>query len=346
MPVRVGIVGLGTWGTWHANQIRNRPGFALRAVCDITPAQRQMAERELGCTAYADLRDFLADEQIDLVIVATPSHAHEKPVVAALKAGKHVLCEKPLGRTEAEARRMFAAANRAHRTLMAFQNRRGDADFLTVKKTVASGKLGRLNDIRMIRWGWTNVMETFGTKSYRPGWRTEAAYGGGTLLDFGPHHVDQLLQILPDPIVSVFGDLRGRRWTADADDQFLAILRTKGGLVAQIEYSQNAHVPVHVAWAIAGERGGFRFDGEQSALYTRTKNGKERVRPVKNAKEDWNTLYENMRAVIAGKAEPAVPPRETLRLMRVLDAIRRSARTGRVVALRDEYAPHTGRDSK
>jgi scyllo-inositol 2-dehydrogenase (NADP+) len=339
MAVEVGIVGLGTWGTWHAGRLRQLPGFKLRSVCDITPERRQAAKRDFGCPAYANLNEFLADDRLQLVIVATPSHAHETPVVAALRAGKHVLCEKPLAQTEAAARRMFTAAQRARRTLMTFQNRRGDADFLTAKKVVDSGRLGRLLDIRLVHWGWTDVMRKFGVKSFRPGWRTEAAYGGGTLLDFGPHHFDQLLQIVRSPIESVYADLRGRRWTKDADDQFLAILRTAEGTVVQLEYSQNSHVPVHVNWAINGTDAGFRYEEKQSFLYSHSTRGREKVSPVKNVPADWDRMHQNIRAVVAGRADPLVQPRETLRVMRVLDAIRRSAQSGRVVTIQDEYAP-------
>jgi scyllo-inositol 2-dehydrogenase (NADP+) len=326
-------------GTWHAERARRLPGFALRSVCDITPQQREFAEREYGCKAHDDLEAFLADDRLDLIVVATPTHAHEKPVVRALSAGKHVLCEKPLARTELEARRMFAAAARAERTLMTFQNRRGDSDFLTVQAAVRSGRLGQLHDLRLLRWCWTDLMQTFGVKSYRPSWRTEAAFGGGTLLDFGAHYFDQLLLLLDSPVQSVFGDLRGRCWTRDADDQFTTILRTTDGVVAQIEYSQNAHVPIDVEWTINGSDAGFRYGPKQSYWYER---GREKVRTIQNAREDWDILYRNLRRVIAGEAEPAIQPRQTLRLLRVLDAIRRSARTGCTVTIDDEFAPQRG----
>ncbi len=339
MPINVGIVGLGAMGVWHANRVRRLPGYRLHSVCDITAAQREFAEREYGCTTYGELEPFLADERLNLVVVATPSHVHEEPVVAALRAGKHVLCEKPLARTEAEGQRMFEAARSAGRTLMTFQNRRGDPDFLTVAKVVRSGRLGKLWDIRLLRWGWTDLMTTFGIPTYRPGWRREAAFGGGNLLDFGAHYFDQLLLLVPQPIESVFGDLRGRRWTSDADDQFLAVLRTGDGLVAQVEYSQNAHVPVRVEWAVSGERAGFRYEEKQSRLFWHVGVKNEKVRLIRNEREDWDILYRNFRTVLAGRARPAVLPEQTLRLLRVLDAVRESARTGQVVRINDEYAP-------
>ncbi len=325
-------------GLWHARRVRALPGYTLQSIQDTSAEQRRAAADEFGCPVHESLPEFLADRELDLVVVATPSHAHVEPTIAALKAGKHVLCEKPLARTEAEARRMFAAARQARRTLMTFQNRRWDSDYLTVRKAVASGRLGCLLDIRLIRWGYTNIMQTFGAPGYRPGWRTEASFGGGTLLDFGAHYLDQLLQLVPQPIESVFGDLRGRRWTRNADDQFLVILRTRDGLVAQAEYSQNAHVPVAVEWALNGVKAGFRYDKGESLVFTHDARGCEKVRYVQNASGDWDTAYHNLRAVIERGAPPAIRPQETLRLLRVLDAVRKSARTGRVIRIKDELA--------
>lgn len=341
MPIKVGIVGLGAMGVWHAATLRELRGFVLRSVCDITPAQRAVAEQDYGCRAFGELKPFLADPELDLVVVATPSHAHVEPTLAALRAGKHVVCEKPLAQTESDARRMFAAAEGAEKQLLTFQNRRWDSDFLTVARMVRSGRLGELQNIRLLRWFWSDLMQTFGVKSYRPGWRSEAAYGGGALLDFGAHYFDQLLQLLPAPVVDVYGDLRARRWTRDADDQFLAILRTANGVVAQVEFSQNAHPPLQVEWLLSGSQGGFRYDPDGSQYFTHNTRGKARSTPVKNLPSDWRAFYQNVAAVLAGRNPPAVQPRETLRLMRLLDAIRRSAATGKVVAFDDVYAPST-----
>ncbi len=339
MAIRVGILGCGAMGLWHARRVRELRGYALHSIHDTSSEQRQAAAEEFGCPVYDSLPKFLADRALNLVVVATPSHAHVRPTIAALKAGKHVLCEKPLARTEAEASRMFAAAQKTRRTLMTFQNRRWDSDFLTVRKAVASGRLGRLLDIRLIRWGYTNIMQTFGAPGYRPAWRTEASFGGGTLLDLGAHYLDQLLQLVPQPIETVFGDLRGRRWTRDADDQFLVVLRTRDGLVAQVEYSQNAHVPVAVEWAVSGAKAGFRYDQDRSLICTHDARGAEKVRYVQNAGGNWDAAYHNLRAVLERGAQLAIQPHETLRLMRILDAVRRSALTGQVIRIKDEFAP-------
>ncbi len=338
MALNIGVAGYGAMGRWHTEAIQRTPGLGLRSVFDITPACRRDAAKRYGCAVHDELGSFIADERLDAVVVATPSHAHVEPTLAALRSGKHVMCEKPLVRSEREAKRLFAAAEKAGRCLMTFQNRRFDGPYLTTRKALAAGGLGELQDIRFTEWWYTDAMRTFGVKHYRPAWRTEAAYGGGALYDFGPHFVDQLLLLAPNPVESVYAILNHRRWTTDADDQFILTLRFAGGLVATVEAALAAQTGLSVTWAVNGATGGYRFVDDQGRLSTRSASGKERVRMLRREKDNWDVLYRNFRDVIRAKAEPLVKPRETLRLMRVLDAARRSAESGRVIAIKDEYA--------
>lgn len=341
MSLNVGIVGFGRMAEWHARCAQRVPGFRLVSAFDVTAARRRKAQREFGCRTFDRLDAFLDDGAADVVVVATPSHAHVEPAIAALRAGKHVLVEKPIAQTEAQAARMFAAARRAGRLLLTFQNRRFDADFLAARAAVESGRLGRIWDLRVLRWHCSRLMFTFAVKEYRPQWRSEAAYGGGTLLDFGPHLVDQALVLMPQPVESVFCDLRARRWTRDADDQFLAVLRFAGGAVAMLEMSQAAAAEVDLGWTISGQRAGFRHEKTGPVLYWPNRRGNVSMRPLRAPAEDWDAIYRNLRDAAAGKAEPLIRPAETLRLMRVLDALRKSAASGRVVSIRDVYARTT-----
>ena len=338
VSIGVGIVGFGEMALWHAEQVRALDGLELRVVCDVTPARRELAERQYGCKTSEELEPLLADKDVGLVLIATPSHAHVQPVLAALAAGKHVVVEKPIARTESDARRMFDAAREAGRTLMAFQNRRFDSDFLTARRAVESGELGRIDDIRLIRWAYSRLMSTFGAKEYRPGWRADAAYGGGNLLDWGPHLFDQMLQLVPAPLENVFGDLRARRWSKEVEDQFLAVLRFRGGVVAVVEFAQAPLGELDVSWAISGSDAAFRYENNRGVFYSRNGDDQETLRRVEPAARDWPALWRNMRDVVRDGAEPIVRPPETLRLMRVLDAVRRSSETGQVVAVQDEYA--------
>lgn len=345
MQFNLGIVGYGAMGRWHAEAIQRTRGLRLHSVCDITPACRKDAQKKFDCQTFESLKPFLADDELDAVVVATPSHAHVTPVLAALKADKPVLCDKPLVQTEREAKRLFTAAEKAEQPLITFQNRRFDTYFRTAAKVVQSGQLGRLHDLRVTEWWFNDVMATFGVPGYRPGWRTEAAFGGGVLLDFGPHYVDQLLQLVPQPVTAVHCVLSSRRWAVDTDDQFVLSVQFEDGAQAIIEVLMAAHVPLKTVWAISGSDAGFCWEEKVGVLYRRTTRGKTRQKIVKALPDDWDAFYRNLNDVLRGRAEPLVKPRETLRLMRVLDAARRSARTGKVVPIEDIYADGTARRS-
>lgn len=345
MPYKLGIVGYGAMGRWHAEAIERVRGLHLHSVCDITPVCRKDAEKKHGCQTHSDLKPFLQDPELDGVVVATPSHAHVQPVLAALKVGKPVLCDKPLVQNEREAKRLFTAAEKAGVVLMTFQNRRFDPYYKAAKKVITDGKLGKLHDLRLSEWWYNDVMATFGVAGYRPGWRTEAAYGGGVLNDFGPHYVDQLLQLVPQRVTGVHCVLSARRWTMDSDDQFVLSIQFEEGIQAIIEVMMAAHVPMSTVWAITGSDGGFRWEDDAGHFYQRSARGKVKHKLIKPPTGEWDDFYRNFHDLLRGKAEPLVKPNETLRLLRVLDAARRSAVKGKVIPIEDIYAGGTSRRS-
>ena len=154
-PIRAGILGLGRsgWGI-HAKAIQKLPDtFAVAAVYDPIEARRQQVAEDLGCTAHDSVESLLADESIELVVVASPNPYHADMAVQALEAGKHVLCEKPFGLETADVDRMLEAARREGKVLQPFQQRRHEPDFQKVKEICESGVLG---DIHFIRIAWHN----------------------------------------------------------------------------------------------------------------------------------------------------------------------------------------------
>jgi predicted dehydrogenase len=136
--IRVGIAGLGRagWGL-HAHTLAAMPDrYRVAAVCDAEPARRAEAEARLGCRAYADLDGLLADGDIDLAVVAMPSHLHADAAVRAMRAGKHVLVEKPFATSLADADRMLGVARATGRLLTGGQNQRYAPDFLKVREVI------------------------------------------------------------------------------------------------------------------------------------------------------------------------------------------------------------------
>src|ERR687893_2562718 len=140
-PVRVGIAGQGRsgWGI-HARTIRGLPEkFRVVAVSDPLPERQEQARAELGCRAYADFAELLADDEVEVVVVSSPNRLHAEYNQAALAAGKHVVCEKPFALTAAEADATIAAAQRAGKLVIPFQNRRYEPQVQEGREVVESG---------------------------------------------------------------------------------------------------------------------------------------------------------------------------------------------------------------
>ncbi len=254
----VGIIG---WGNaarlFHAPFIALVPGLELRAVA--TSRRAEVAAALPALTIHDSLDALLADPQIDLIVVTTPHHLHAPHAVAALRAGKHVVVEKPLTATAAEAAAVFDTAHQAHRLCVPFQNRRWDGDFLTVRRLIAGGTLGEVYHFEN-HW-----------PMYRPAlrgvWREEPTAMGGVLYDLGPHLIDQTIQLFGPP-TSVYAQIAARRPGAQATDQFRLTLRFASGLTAILTTDFLAAIP-SPRFVVRGTRGTFEkqgIDPQEAAL--------------------------------------------------------------------------------
>lgn len=215
VAVNTGLIGYGTAGAvFHAPLIRAEPRLALTAVAS---RRRDDIVRALpGVRVAGSPGALIEDPDIELVVIATPNDSHHQLAAQALQAGKHVVIDKPLTATAAQADALIALARRQKRYLSVFQNRRWDGDFLTVQRLNAAGELGEIQhfEARFDR--------------YRPlpksGWRETSAPGAGLLYDLGSHLIDQALQLFGWP-KAVYADIQSQRAAAQADDWFQLLLR-------------------------------------------------------------------------------------------------------------------------
>ena len=257
-PINVAIAGLGRSG-WdiHAKTLRELPSlFRVVAVADSDPARCKEAVETFACRAYGDFDAMIADPQVELAIVATPSHIHAQQTIAALSGGKHVLCEKPMALSSADADRMIAAAARSNRLLTVFHNMRYWPDFLKVREVIESGTLGRIVQVKI-------TMHRF---ARRWDWQTVRAFGGGALFNGGAHLVDLALQLLAgddddgaEPLVSA--DLQHALAAGDAEDHVKILLRSPRAeaRVASVEVEvTNACAYPQDTWHVMGSAGGLR----------------------------------------------------------------------------------------
>ena len=245
--VRVGIAGLGRSG-WdiHATGLEGLANrYRIEAVSDPREERRQEAVDRFGCRAYVAFDELIGDENLDLVVVATPSHLHAEHAEAVLTSKRHVVCEKPLAGSLAELDRVIAVSEKAGRHLAPFQNRRYEAAFLKVKEVIASGKLGRIVQIRMTGNGFGRRWD----------WQTLKEYGGGSLNNTGPHFLDQALELFGPDDPEIFCHLDNALSSGDADDHVKLILRGPDSPLIDIEISSACPYPQN-GWLVMGTGGG------------------------------------------------------------------------------------------
>jgi scyllo-inositol 2-dehydrogenase (NADP+) len=247
--VNVGIVGLGRSG-WdiHARTLAKLGSmYRVCAVADASAERTGEAVAELGCRSYGDLTSLLGDREVELVIIATPSHLHATQTIEALDRGKHVVCEKPMAITTADADRMIAAAERAERLLTVFHNMRYWEDFQKVRAVIASGVLGRIVQIKLTMHRFTRRWD----------WQTLREFGGGHLFNGGAHLVDLGLQLFGEHEPAIFCDLQRTLTSGDAEDHVKIVLKADGAPTIEVEVSNACAYPQD-AWQVMGTCGGLR----------------------------------------------------------------------------------------
>ncbi len=256
-PIRIGIIGLGRagWGM-HRPEVKGHGGYQIVAGADLRPERAAKLEaEEPGAKGYTDYHDLLADENVDLVAVATRSNTHAQVVIDALEAGKHVVAEKPFACSLAEADAIIDAAANATGKLLVRHNRNWDADFLAIQEVVASGKLGKLQMARLCRHGYQR----------RADWQTIRAYRGGQLNNWGPHIIHHALALIGAPAADVWSDLRNIAGAGDAEDHLMILIRGTNGVVADVEISGGVALGNPV-WHLIGDQGALTSDGRTIRL--------------------------------------------------------------------------------
>jgi predicted dehydrogenase len=359
--IRVGIIGFGRIGAEHAGWLKlceqsceqspeihksldsheERADIRAAAIADATPARQEIA-REKGLHVHASTESLLADESIDAILVATPTAMHFDHAMAALRAGKHVMVEKPMAMNLAHATQMTNLAKSQNRILSVFHNRRWDRDFLTVQSSVASGTFGKIINIESRLGQWASCVGP-AAKQYRPGWRNEAAFGGGGLFDWGSHFIDQLWRLMqPSKPVRVFAQLRGNVWSTDCDDFARVCIDFDNGAVGLMEINTTTTKPLP-RWHIDGTKGSAEsphsldFDVQKWAEldFLSADSGKQSQRlPLAPAGLSEVAIWKKFAEAIHGAGEPAVTAESVLPTMLLLDAARESSRVGKVIDVR------------
>jgi predicted dehydrogenase len=336
------VVGLGM-GKWHADLILKSPGLKLVAICDANRELLAKRAQELpaGLTTYTSLDELLADDRVEGVSLVLPHNQHAPIALRCLKAGRHVVLDKPFCLKVSEGKKLIAAAQANRRLLSVFHNRRWDVDYVTLQKLADSGKLGT------VRYLESRITSPVPIGDGR--WRADRKQMGGLLYDWGAHLIDQSLLLIKSRPVSVYGWMQRDRPVKpgnDIEDRMQALIHFEDGAVALVAWAMACPAPMP-RFIVEFEKGGVRIDHGIHAfpakpedrngmiLHTYDPNAavKHQAKPLPYVKADWVSFYRNIGAALLGKAELAVKPEQALRHVAINEAAYKSARTGRAVPL-------------
>ena len=334
--VSIVIIGYGGMGGHHAERLKKNPHYNVVGAYDTDPL-RMDAAKKAGLIAYPSYEAVGADAAVNAVLVATPNDIHPFYCEYFAEKGKNIICEKPAANTPAEFARMVAAAEKSKINLSVHQNRRWDKDFITIRKTAESGVIGELRRIES---------RVVGGNGIPGGWRKLKAHGGGMMLDWGVHLIDQLCHMRSAPIVKLYCDYSYRQ-KHECEDGFELEMTFKDGLTARITVTTDSFLPQQ-RWFLYGSKGTAtvldwacngkiavkkEYDGEIKGIaagngFTKTMadlpEGVVAEYGLPDVGTDYERFYNNFAAVCGGKEKPEIKNAEVLRVLKIMEAAERS----------------------
>ena len=351
---RVAVIGAGSIAKYsHVPGFQRLDDCEVVAICDTFESRARQLADELGVAqTFGNYETMLAEVKPDIVVVATPNVFHTPMSIAALEAGAHVLCEKPLALTYPDAEAMFATAARVNKVLSVGTHFRFTGAMQAAKAHVNGGFFGKIYAARTV-WNRRNGIPGYGS------WFTNRDLaGGGSLLDLGVHTLDRALYLMgyPKPVTAsgvtfaefgprgmgiggwgsdIFKPAPGARY--DVDDLAMAMVRFENGAALQFQVSWASHLPELITTEILGTDGGAMVGGwDKIDMYTML-NGQPVAISVPMPAEkvsSYFTLIDNyVRHLNGDPTADVVTPEQALVSVKIVDGITRSAALGKEVSL-------------
>ncbi|MDD6682380.1 MAG: Gfo/Idh/MocA family oxidoreductase [Clostridiales bacterium] len=349
---QIGIIGYGGMGRAHARDLLHPASIRFAAAYDIDPVRMELAKQD-GLVACASREELLSMPEIDTILVAVPNNGHLDNVLAAIEAGKNVICEKPVALNGDELAQMQAAAQKKGVKMTVHQNRRWDKDYLIVKNILESRVLGKPFRIESRVQGARGIADT---------WRRRKAYGGGMLYDWGVHLIDQLLQLTDAKIISVFAEFQYLSQN-EVDDNIRLTLNFDDGLSTLMEIG-TCNFLMLPRWYVCGKEGtalipywdckgeiiisnGKKITwedeiqtaslmGPSKTLQPRGENTITHL-PLPDVTPDKETYYRMLNDALDGKGELPVTPAQAARVMKVIDLAFKSGAENKVIHIPEGF---------
>jgi len=348
--IKLAIVGYGGMGRYHSSHlISKEEKIEVCGIYDIALAARERAVND-GLKTYDDLESLLKDEEVEAVLIATPNDSHLDITVRTMKAGKHVICEKPVALNVLELDEMIKTSEETQKIFMVHQNRRWDHDFLVVEELYKNHQIGELFQLESRVHGANGI----------PGdWRHKKNHGGGMVLDWGVHLFDQFLYLIDSPVKKVNAQLSYVLGN-EVDDGFYARLYFENGLEAIVEVGTSNYLKLP-RWYVKGLRGtAIISDWDLSGEMIIRKEGKEpqhaNLTPIKagqgltktmappseeetmklslpNVLDKSPSFYQNFYEVVRHQSEPIIKNSEVRSVMVLIEAIFKSGQNNQTINL-------------
>ncbi len=346
MGLGFGIIGCGMIARFHAKAIADLRGAKLVGCYSATPASAQRFAEANGCTAYERLADLLANPALDVVTICSPSGAHMEPAIAAARAGKHVIVEKPLEVTLSRCDRMIRECEKAGVVLSTIFPSRFHESSQLMKKAVEQGRFGRLT-MGDAYVKWYRTQQYYDSGAWRGTWQLD---GGGALMNQAIHTVD-LLSWLMGPVESITGHtatLAHER--IEVEDVAVASLRFANGALGVIEASTAAYPGYLKRIEIHGSHGSAVLEEEDIKVWDfakatksdaalkermagKTKTGGGAADPAAIGHHGHTMQFKDVAQAIQKGTPPLIDGPEGRRSVEIILAIYKAAKSGRKVTL-------------
>jgi predicted dehydrogenase len=341
-----GIIGLGSIAKTHAQALAKAKGCKFVAGYHADQARSEQFCQEFGATPYHDLKEFLSDEKLDIVVIATPSGSHLEAASLAIEANKHVLIEKPLEITTERCDRIIELAKK-HTVVVGgiFQSRFFGAS-LALKKAIDEGRFGRIT-LMDAQFKWFRSQEYYDSGAWRGTWKLD---GGGVFMNQGIHAID-LLQWFGGPVQEVSGTIATlAHERIEVEDTAVATLRFANGALGIIEGTTGSYPGFLKRIEICGTKGSaiLEEDSLLSWKFLEEKEGDEEIRRA-FGKENASgvdatkpsgldpgghcTVFEHFANSLHGGTAFAIPGEEARKSVRIIEAIYQSAKENRSVTV-------------
>jgi len=329
--IKVGVVGYGgafNMGRLHLDDMR-KAGMTPYAVAEPDESRLKVAAEDYpGIETYRSVTEMLRKSEVNLIVLITPHNTHAPLALQCIKAGKHVVCEKPFAITTKECDAMIAAAKKYNVVVSTFHNRHWDGSIMNALKVLKSGVIGEVVRIECRAGGWGKP---------RNWWRSSKSISGGILYDWGVHLLEYALQLVDSEITEVTGYAkRGfwadkTKWGEDGiEDEAYAVTRFKSGAWVTLRITSIDAHPKPGMMEVTGTKGTLWWDYDNHEIIVK-KTDKTVVTKGKNPEPQWAKYYANVADHLTKGTPLVITPEWSRRPIHILDLADRSATEGRAI---------------